>query len=186
MLVLYPDDQSHQDALLYIQEFLDYAYILHDKDFTDTGEIKKSHYHVVIKYSNSKSISAISKELKIGENYITPTKKNYINGLRYLIHADDEDKFQYELDEVIGPLKKQLKKSLDKDKDETDAVLELLELIENEDYLSMQSFVRLIANSGLWSYYRRNAYTFNLLLSEHNHEILKRNGSLHNIYYRNL
>lgn len=187
MLVLYPDDETHQDTLLYIQEFIDnYAFILHDKDFNENGEIKKAHYHVVIKLSNNKTISALAKELKIGENYITPTHKSYVKGLRYLIHADDEDKYQYDFEEVIGPLKKQLKKSLTADKDEADAVIELLELIEKHGELSMQSFVRIIASSGLWSVYRRNSYTFNLLLSEHNYKFQKKRGSLHNIYYRNL
>ncbi len=174
MIVLYPDDETHVNALLYVQEFIDkYAFILHDKDYNEKGEIKKAHYHVILNLSNAKSISALAKELNIGANYITPTKKSYINGLRYLIHADDKDKYQYELDEVQGPLKSRLKKALASDVDESDAVLELMVLIENQDYLSMRTFVRLIAESGLWQYYRRNAYTFNLLLSEHNQEILK-------------
>ncbi len=188
MTILYPEDETHECALQYIEEFYsEYAYILHDKDIDEKGEIKKPHYHVIIKVKNAMTISALAKELKIGENYITPTKKHIIHGLRYLVHADDEDKYQYSLDEVRGTLKKRLKKSLDADVDETDAVMKLLELINEQGYLRMSVFVKLIAESGLWAYYRRNAYTFNLLLSEHNYEYEeKKKRSLHNIYYRKL
>lgn len=175
MLILYADDESHMLVLDYIQENIkEYAFILHDRDFNEVGEIKKEHYHVIIKFPSPRSISGLSKELNIKENYIEPTKKSYVYGLRYLIHADDEEKFQYEINDVVGPLKEQLKKSLDSDKTEADYVLEIMSIIDNLDYIYITDFVKIIANSGLWSYYRRNAYTFNQVISEHNYSISNR------------
>ena len=179
MCVLYPEDEKQLDTLNYIeQEFKDYAYILHDKDFNEVGELKKEHIHIMVKVKEPITLSAFSKKIDLAENYITPTKGSYINGLRYLVHADDEDKFQYSIKEVKGPLKKNLQKSLDSDKTEAEYVIDICDLIDNYDYIDLGSFVRILANSGLWSTYRRSQYTFNQLISNHNLEYLKQNKNL--------
>lgn len=103
------------------------------------------------------------------DNYISPTTKNYMNGLRYLIHKDNKEKTQYEIDDVIGTLKQSLIENLNKDKTESDYILEIMDLIESLGYIYITDFVKLICGNGLWSYYRRNAYTFNQVISEHNH-----------------
>ena len=97
MIILYPDDITHSEILDCVMcNFEEYAYILHDRDFYENGELKKEHYHVLIRVEEACTISSLSKKLGIGENYITPTMKNYVNGLRYLIHKDDKDKYQYD------------------------------------------------------------------------------------------
>lgn len=172
MVELYPDDITHVQALDFIITFYDkYAYILHDKDFNDKGEIKKPHYHVMLKFDNARTITSLSKELSIKSNYIEPTKKNYLSGLRYLIHADDKNKYQYGIDEVDGTLKPKLIESLKGDLSEADYILQIMEIIEGLNYIYITDFVKLIASSGLWSYYRRNAYTINQVISEHNYFI---------------
>lgn len=174
MIVLYPDDVTHSSVLdCVISTIDDYAYILHDKDFNENGELIKQHYHVLIRLKDACTISALSNRLGVAENYIEPTKNNYINGLRYLIHKDNKEKYQYEIDNVIGTLKETLIKDLDKDKNESDYILELMDLIESLGYITITEFVKIIASSGLWSYYRRNAYTFNLVIIEHNHNWLE-------------
>lgn len=175
MLVLYPDDETHVDVMNYVEEFiLEYAYILHDKDVNEKGEIKKEHYHVVIKFNEGITISSLSKKLNLDENYITPTKGSYVYGLRYLVHADHKDKYQYEVSDVVGPLKSRLIKSLNGDKTESDYIIEIFNLIDNSDYIELSSFLRYLATQGMWTYYRRNAYTINQLISIHNMEYMKR------------
>lgn len=78
-----------------------YWYVFHDKDLDEDGTIKKRHLHLVCFDS---SPSTIQKAIK---NFEGATLPNLVeachNGramLRYLIHKDDPDKFQYEANEV--------------------------------------------------------------------------------------
>jgi len=77
---------------------------LHDRDIQADGTKKKPHYHVVFKFSSNKSFEQV-KTLLEPFNCPIPQKVNSIKGqIRYLIHIDDPDKFQYELSdiEIIG------------------------------------------------------------------------------------
>ena len=92
-LVLWPQDKTHLLALDYIKHnFENYIYILHDRDLKEDGTLQKEHYHVILKFSNQKSLSSLSKKLNIGENNFYEIK-SFPGQLRYLIHYDDEDKY---------------------------------------------------------------------------------------------
>ena len=127
-LLLYPlEDESHKNAIDYIKNNYDYALIVHDKDYyTETGEIKKSHTHIVLSFNNAKWNTAISEELGITSNYIQQCR-NYENALDYLIHFNDDSKYQYSIDEVKGNLKNKLNKIINTDnKDENEKTIELI------------------------------------------------------------
>lgn len=168
-LVLYEEDETHKKALEYIEKNYDYALILHDKDFDEKGEIKKPHYHVVIRFNNAKWNTALSEELKIQENYIEESR-SLKRSLLYLIHFYDEDKYQYNIDEVKGTLKKKLKEYINNDdKSENEKVLELLNFIDDSlEEISYVSFIRYCASIGYWDVYRRAAGTFEKYINRHN------------------
>ena len=133
MLLLYPEDLTHRKAYETIQKTYDYASILHNKDVTEDGEIKKEHWHVVIRFNQPRWRSALCKDLGIAEYYMEEVKK-FDNALQYLIHYNDTDKAQYDINEVQGPLKVRLVESLNKlEKGEGERVVELLQFIENRD-----------------------------------------------------
>lgn len=67
-LVLYPEDETHTKAIEYIERNYDYAIILHDRDCNEYGEIKKEHYHIVLRFKNAKWNTALAEELKITVN----------------------------------------------------------------------------------------------------------------------
>lgn len=113
MLLLYPDNDQHYKALHKIQQSYDFGAILHDKDVTEDGEIKKAHWHVVVRTKNPTWSSAICKELEIEHNYIEDVKK-FDNALQYLIHYNDIDKYQYSVNDVFGNLKTKLQESINK------------------------------------------------------------------------
>lgn len=73
---------------------LAYAYILHDKD-TSTP-----HFHIVIEFKDAKSRTAVIKFLKLDE-HSTSDEWTTDGALRYLIHADQKDKYQYDIKDVI-------------------------------------------------------------------------------------
>lgn len=81
-----------------------YAFILHDKDINENGEVKKPHFHIVLDYSDGKEkvCSRVEKILKVNNNSV---RVNYIQNpikmVRYLTHKDSKDKYQYDDNEVI-------------------------------------------------------------------------------------
>lgn len=168
-LLLYPDCESHMKALEIIKRSYDYACILHDKDIQANGELKKPHYHIVIRFNQARWASAICSELGIDENYIEKPR-SFVNALMYLIHFNDADKVQYGLDDVTGSLQSRLAQEISKvDKTESEKILELLDYIDSmAEYISVKSFMRYCASMGYWSEFRRASALFVHALEEHN------------------
>jgi hypothetical protein len=170
MLLLYPEDLSHVKALEEIKRSFDYAVILHDKDELENEENKKSHWHVIITVGNNKRWNtALAKELKIEPNYIQKIR-NIDRALEYLIHLNDDDKYQYSIDDVEGTLKNRLKANINSaDKTEGEKISEMIDTIENEDEkITFTYFSRYCAENGLWDVYRRSAVIINKVIDEHN------------------
>ena len=175
MLLLYPENVDHMKAYEIIQKSYDYASILHNKDVTEDGEIKKEHIHIVVRFPQPRWSSAICKDLGIPENYIEEVKK-FENALQYLIHYNDLDKAQYNLDDVQGPLKKRLAESLNKiEKSEGEKVTELIQFIQTYDKkLTITEFAKFCAYNGYWSEFRRSGAIFCKIIEEHNNTLEKK------------
>lgn len=175
--LLYPqEDETHRKALEYIKLNYDYAYIVHDKDTNEDGEIKKSHVHVVIRFINPRHISSVAKELGIEANYIESIQSRFDSMLCYLIHYNQPDKYQYSLDEVEGTLKDDLVKALNKQnkQPEEDEVLFLLGFIKNlNHYMSYEDFVEWACSQHMYATYRRNASFFKEALYNRNLQLNK-------------
>lgn len=171
-LVLYPnEDPTHKFALEYIQtNYSKYAYIMHDKDILEDGTPKKLHFHIVISFNNYRWRNAISTELGITPNYIEKIR-NLENSLKYLIHYNNSNKYQYSIEDVKGTLKHKLENYINsQDKTESEKVLELLSYIENyKGYLKLTDFIKYVCDTNLYDIYRRSATTFVKLLEEHNY-----------------
>lgn len=100
-IILYEDTTSYdiKEVLFNIKAQKYYAFILHNKDTDNKGQIKKPHYHIIIRLDNACTIETLANKLGIEKNYIQNIK-NERAYIRYLIHFDDADKFQYQLEEV--------------------------------------------------------------------------------------
>ena len=111
-IILYPDSTNYDYESIIsfaLSSYKECMWILHDKDIyqynvtdSETGEIihlagdaKKPHIHLLFKLDNPRSINSIAKELSIPENMVEHIKK-WKASVRYLIHMDDEDKYQYD------------------------------------------------------------------------------------------
>lgn len=179
MLLLYPDNVQHCQAVEKIKQSYDYAMILHNRDYfsegDNQGELKKEHWHVVLRFNQAVWSSAICKELGIEENYIENVKR-FDNALQYLIHYNDSDKAQYTVDEVVGNLKQKLIESINKvEKSEGEKVVELIEYIESrkDEYITIKSFASYCATNGYWAEFRRSASIFLKVIDEHNSAVVK-------------
>jgi hypothetical protein len=74
---------------------------LHDKDILPDGDIKKSHYHVIIMFESTKSPEQ-AQEIFSAINGVGNEKIASLRGYaRYLLHMDSPDKYQYELKDII-------------------------------------------------------------------------------------
>jgi len=76
---------------------------LHDKDLNADGEAhKKPHYHVLLKFDGNKSFEQI-KEITDTLNSPIPQKVASAKGLvRYMIHLDNPEKYQYNREDIIA------------------------------------------------------------------------------------
>lgn len=181
-LMLYPEDLTHCKALEYIEKHYDCCYILHDKDIitqTDIdkhpdkgfilGELKKPHWHIVLRVSGSRWVSALASEFGITCNYFMKCD-SYEKALQYLTHYNNEDKYQYSIDEVKGSLKPRLIKVIENDgKTEDERILDLILYIDGYNgYLSVTNFAYYCQSQGKWDMFRRSASIFINLIREHN------------------
>ena len=76
---------------------------LHDKDIKnkDTGELKKSHYHCVIRFKSKKSFTQVQNDVCNKVNGPIPQPvADIAMMIRYLVHLDDPDKYQYNREDI--------------------------------------------------------------------------------------
>lgn len=97
MILLYPEDDYFKDTLEdIIGSFKKYAYIKHIAE----EEEKKEHVHLILSLDNPRSEISLAKRLEIPKRLVKRIK-SLRGSCRYLIHKDNEDKLQYNLDQVI-------------------------------------------------------------------------------------
>lgn len=188
-ILLYTDNEAHIKALEIIKKEFDFAYILHDKDIyeedieTDTetikkGSLKKPHYHVVLsnRSGNARSNKSIAKELNIDLRFVV--KCNSLDGsLLYLIHFNDDDKFQYSLDEVVtnaflGRLKNAINKSDKSNMSSFDACVYIENFIGSMSVpLPRLALLKHCCEMGIENYYYRFKYEYDSAFREKNIEL---------------
>lgn len=150
-------------ALTIIQEKFDYAMILHDKDTLENGELKKPHYHVVIHFKNARYKKAIAKYLGIEENYITGCDLKA--QLRYLVHYDNEDKYQYDLEEVEGTLKKLFLNYIEVNKKNMSIeIKDIIKGIEENKIITIKDLMLWGCDNGYIDIILKNSYIFSKML----------------------
>ena len=97
MLLLYPEWSNFKEILQDIKgSFKNYAYI---KQMPEEDE-KKEHVHVIISLDNPRTENSLAKRLEIDPRFVRRIK-SLRGSCRYLIHLDNEEKFQYSLDQVF-------------------------------------------------------------------------------------
>lgn len=97
IMILYPEWGNFNEILQDIKgSFKNYAYIKHQPE----SEEKKEHLHLILSLDNPRTIQSLSKRLGVPENLIQNIK-SLRGSCRYLVHRDNEDKYQYEIGQVI-------------------------------------------------------------------------------------
>ena len=75
---------------------------LHDKDVNADGEIKKPHWHILLSSDGPVTQTTVQKIIE-PLNCPNAQKVGSAKGLvRYMVHLDNPEKYQYSLDEIVG------------------------------------------------------------------------------------
>lgn len=80
-----------------------FAYIKHDKDADENGNLKAPHWHIMIQFYDSQDSKYIAKWFEIEEQYVGKSTSGRFNSmLCYLTHANAPGKHQYASSEVTA------------------------------------------------------------------------------------
>lgn len=130
-----------------------YATILHDKDIDNKGVLKNPHWHLIIKLE--KRVRAKTILLRLCEILKTSAENiqinecfNFISSVQYLIHKNDSDKFQYDIDNIYHNMGLALSMYLESSQKDieftTDMIIDIVE--------SCQDTIDLIRTLGIYRY----------------------------------
>lgn len=114
-IVLYGEKESNLNYFK-IKEIIDSASfysnknysICHNKDIIENGDLKKEHFHLVVKLDNAVSIEnivkALSNEREIQEAIAMQLTivKSVKGAIQYLIHLNHKNKYQYDINEIVS------------------------------------------------------------------------------------
>lgn len=131
-----------------------YAYILHDKDVDEKGNLKEPHWHIMMQFSDTQDSKYIAKWFGIEEQYVSSAKskskgerKRFDDMLSYLIHLNDKTKYAYPYDAVTANFDF---KQFILDKGKTSRLTEIINMIDEgiirefnyNKYVSSNEYVR--------------------------------------------
>lgn len=103
-VIVYPDSDSYiaAEVLAKVSEYFEkWCYILHDKDLSDDGTLKKAHYHVYGKFDTARTPQTVSNALGVGVSSLRVVS-SWRGAVRYTLHLDHPDKFQYSADDIVA------------------------------------------------------------------------------------
>ncbi len=164
-ILLYPENDHHQQALELIEKnYSEYAWVQHVPE----NDEKKEHIHVIVRFKNYRWNTALAEELGVEINMFEKCR-SLENGLLYLVHAREENKIHYSLDDVHGTLKSKLERFLKSDgKDSIDKAVEIVNWINSQGYITINQLFTFATVSGLYSELVRALPLFRDILYEHN------------------
>lgn len=163
--VLYPDSTTYEieKVISRLEDtFTDFAYITHDLDVDVLGTVKKPHVHWCGKRSSPAPISTIANFVGVEENAIEFCR-NWKYSLRYLIHADNPEKYQYTPDKVTAnfPFTAVIEGKLEALK-----ARQIYNFINQNPTISPNALAEWCFKNDLWSEYRRSFAIWCSLLRE--------------------
>lgn len=188
-VVLYPETESYDcyKVLKWIRQHYDYVFVLHDKDVYEkdseehkTGDIKPKHYHLILRWSGApRYASGLSKELGVEERFFLPIHgddnktTSLKNRLRYLIHLNELEKYQYAITDVKGGGKLKnlflLYVGSSNDLSDEEKLKQVLDFVRQQKYISTDSFLCFCMDYGLLGFYHKFGREINRVLDEHNY-----------------
>lgn len=141
----------------------EYARILHDNDFLDDGTLKKAHYHVYLKFYKKKDINVIAKIFNIKPNLVQKVK-NKGALIRYFIHKDNPEKYQYSDFEILSNF--DIYEFLEYSVSDCQFVLNVINKIRDNEIKTFTDLVYYSLSSNKADYVSKRAYFFKCLIND--------------------
>lgn len=165
--VVYPDSAPpFWQGILAEQAIPAFISPLHNKDVNPTGEPKKPHYHIMLMFDGVKSLDQV-KEIFNKINAIGCEKVNSVRGYaRYLVHADNPEKAQYSVNDVISLGGADYNAVTMLQSDYNALVDEMIMFVEDSNIVSFRElYLYALSNRKDWADVMKNGYT--LFLKEY-------------------
>ena len=176
-LLLYDEDETHKACLDKLATGYKYIAIKHDKDTwtaddnlpdgVSVGDLKKPHWHVIVRFPQARWNTAVAAELGIADNYIQRCV-SYDGSLLYLVHKGLPEKYQYDPSECIGNLVKDLEKALSSEADIDEKILDVLDILDDKEYWTMRSFLEEATRRKRGGMALRMAGLLSTIIAQHN------------------
>lgn len=145
-----------------------FAWIKHDKDVDENGELKKPHYHILMRFYNEVNKSTIANKFNIHNNLIQALGNLY-GSVKYMLHIGEENKHKYDVSELnvhnldLDTILTKIKLNCSSDEQ---SLIKLIELIEKAQwdykynnkkttYLSSKNLLKLVIENGFLDIYKR-------------------------------
>lgn len=162
-LVVYDESIYYNldDILFALHGFKYWAWIKHKPEEDE----KLPHYHILIKLENATSVESISKKTGVPVHKIQYVK-NIRAMCRYMIHLDDTDKIQYNIDEVhVSKLfERKFKKNFEELKTEEEIIQDIYFWLDNthfNDYHEKLRYLLMFVNMNCYeTIYKRYRFEF--------------------------
>ena len=168
---LYKENIELNDLITILNndDTLEYYVILHDKDINkDTGEFKKAHYHCFIGFNDYGRYTSD----KVKEYYKILTKnivnvKSIKKAVQYLIHKNDKNKYQYEIDEIITNNRDKMYDLIKDTKKEINDILEIvIEKIQSYEYKNLNDIMEYFKQCHKLQYFVSHYYYISKLFDD--------------------
>lgn len=138
----------------------------------NAGDLKKPHYHFLLKFKNATTLTALASRVGCEERQIEYVKKSFNGALKYLIHYGWDEKYQYSVDDVQSNserLKQRLFNLIANEIPEAEKVMKIQDLIEHYDgYINIGILGRQVSALNLWDAFRRNLTYFTKVINSQN------------------
>ena len=170
--IVYPDCKTYwngrtaEDILTIVRNwgYLEWYYILHDKDVHPDGTPKKPHYHILVKLTSPGRLDTFARQLGIPTNYVQRVK-SFKGMAKYLLHDENIDKAKYLAEEVVCKDTQEYLKYFSSTSEQEEAGKILDYIVES----GCQSYIQLLSwcvAHDLYATCRRNASMFSNCIRE--------------------
>ena len=142
--------------------FQEYAYITHDQCIDPkTGDLKKPHIHWVGRRKTESgqdspcTLDTVLHNLDLPDKYIKDIEycRSWKRSVRYLIHLDDPDKFQYKAEDIISNFET---KDIFADMKAAVRVNKIWSYLDSNPFTDVISLGRWCSENGCFSEFRRS------------------------------
>ena len=167
-LILYEIEEVYTAIMLCNEYKFEYAYIYHNKDLKDDlSDYKKAHYHFQVYYEYQKEIDTWGNLFHLPLSRVQKIN-NKKSAIRYLIHADNNDKFQYDITGITSNFEiiKYFDKLISDENCELDLIFTFIEYHKRN--IGYKELINYVLDNNIWGSFRRNYSIIKDLLYEHN------------------